>query len=223
MVKDTSIDFHTQFGTIPADQFEKEQAKSSKGDLFLVLDPYFKDLDLKRGPQIVQTKDVGYILAWSGCNKKFKVVDAGGGSGSMCLALANVCDEITTYEINAEHFDVVQRNIKLSGMTNIHARHASIYNGIKEDELDLITLDLPEPWRVIEHAKTALKPGGFLVVYLPNLTQVTQFIESTRKTPIYVDRTLELLERTWKIHDKILRPEFQMLGHTGFLILCRRF
>ena len=35
--------------------------------------------------------------------------------------------------------------------------------------------------------------------------------------------TLELIERKWKIEDKIMRPEFQMLGHTGFLTFCRKF
>jgi len=163
------------------------------------------------------------VMAKTGINRDSKIVDAGGGSGSLCLSLANICKEITVYEINPEHYDIIAKNIKLFGMNNVHLKQGSIYNGIKETNLDLINLDLPEPWQVIEHAEKALKLGGHLVVYLPNLNQVKMFIDSTKRSKINVIETLELIERTWKIEDRIMRPEFQMLGHTGFLIFCRRF
>ena len=72
-------------------------------------------------------------------------------------------------------------------------------------------------------AEEALKTGGFLVVYVPNLTQVKPFLDAVRRSRIKVLETVELLERTWKIEDKIMRPEFEMLGHTGFLTFCRKF
>jgi len=223
-VKDLD-NFHTEFGVIAKQDLSKEIAISSKDEEFSILPPLFSDLweTMTKGPQLVQRKDIGMILAKSGCNKNFKIVDAGGGTGSLCLSLANVCQEITVYETNPEHYDIVQRNISLFGFKNIHLKQQNIYNGIDEDNLDLLTLDLPEPWLVTEHAAAALKQGGHLVVYLPNLHQVKQFIDSTRKTKIQVIETLELLERQWKIEGKIMRPEFQMLGHTGFLTFCRRY
>jgi len=223
-VKDLD-NFHTEFGIIAKKDLSGETAVSSKGEEFSVLPPLFSDLweNMTKGPQLVQRKDIGMILAKSGCNKNFKVVDAGGGTGSLCLSLANVCKEITVYETNPEHYDIVQRNINLFGFNNITLKQQNIYNGIDEDDLDLLTLDLPEPWLVTEHVSASLKQGGHLVVYLPNLHQVKQFIDSTRKTNIQVIETLELLERQWKIEGKIMRPEFQMLGHTGFLIFCRRY
>lgn len=226
-IKDLDEDFHTSFGIINKKDLKskKEEIESSKGKRLLVLEPNFVDLwdDLQRGPQILNQKDIGLILAKTGVNKNFKVVDAGGGSGSLCLSLANVCKEVVVYEINPEHHDIVAKNIKLFGMKNIELKQDDVYNGIKENELDLITLDLPEPWRVTEYASSSLKVGGFLVVYLPNINQVKMFIDSTRRTGINVIETIELLERKWKIEDKIMRPEFQMLGHTGFMVFCRRF
>ena len=35
--------------------------------------------------------------------------------------------------------------------------------------------------------------------------------------------TIEILERQWKIEDRIMRPEHEMLGHTAFLVFCRKF
>ena len=221
-VKDTSDKFHTQFGEIK--NFKSDTVESSKGEKFSVIEPNFADLweNMKRGPQVMIQKDIGLVLAKTGVNKNSKVVDAGGGSGSLCLSLANICKEITVYEINPEHFDIVNKNKQLLGMKNLNLKQDNIYDGIKEKNLDLINLDLPEPWRVTEHASMALKEGGHLVIYLPNLNQVKMFIDSTRGTRIKVIETVELLERKWNITDKTMRPEFQMLGHTGFLVFCRK-
>ncbi|MBU0470977.1 MAG: methyltransferase domain-containing protein [Nanoarchaeota archaeon] len=226
-VKDLDEDFHVSSGFISKKNFKskKTEVKSSKEDTYILLEPSFVDLreDLKRGPQVMIEKDVGLILAKTGINKNSTVLDAGGGSGFLCLSLANICKEIAVYEINPEHFDIIQKNIKLFGFTNVDLKQGDVSKGITEKDLDLITLDLPEPWKITLLAEKALQYGGHLVVYLPNLNQVKMFIDSTRRTGIKVIETVELLERKWKIEDKIMRPEFQMLGHTGFLTFCRRF
>lgn len=227
LVKETDEDFHTQYGIIPASEFKgnKEMVTSTKKEKFLLLNPTFPDLweNLLRGPQVMLPKDIGLILAKTGINKNSKVVDAGGGSGSLCFHLANVCKEITVYEINPEHFSVLQKNKQLFNLSNITLKQEDIYKGVDETELDLLTLDLAEPWKVIPHAEKALKTGAFLVTYLPNLTQVQRFVEDCKKTKIKVVETVELLERKWKIEGKILRPEFEMLGHTGFLVIGRKW
>ncbi len=226
LVKDLNEDFHTQYGIIPAAELksQKEAVLSTKKEKFLLLNPTFPDLweNLLRGPQVMLPKDIGLIMAKTGINKNSKVVDAGGGSGSLCFSLANVCGEITVYEINPEHYAILQKNQQLFQLSNITLKQDNIYDGIAEKELDLLTLDLPEPWKVIPHAEKALKAGGYLVVYLPNLTQVLQFIDGVRKSKFTILETIELLERKWKIEERILRPEFEMLGHTGFLTFCRK-
>ena len=230
LVKDLQQDFYTAEGTISKKdlQSEKEAATeidSNKGKKFLLLHPAFPDLweSLQRGPQIMLQKDIGLILAKTGVNKESVAVDAGGGSGSLCLSLANVCKQVTTYENNPEHYNLVMKNKELFGMKNLAVKKQNITQGIEERGLDLVTLDLPEPWEVIVHAEKSLKAGGFLVVYLPNLLQMKQFIDATKGTIIRVLETLELLERKWKIEERIMRPEFEMLGHTGFLCFCRRW
>ena len=223
-VKDIHEDFHTGEGVISKRDFRKSEAVSSKGVKFAVVDPTFSDLwtQLNRGPQVMIQKDIGLILARTGVNGKSKVVDAGGGSGSLCLSLANVCKEVTVYEINPEHYSVIAKNVKMFGVKNLTLKQANVYDGIKEKKLDLITLDLPEPWNALEACNGALRSGGHLVIYLPNLLQVKQFIDSCFKSSFRVVDTIELIERKWKIQGKIMRPEFEMLGHTGFLVFCRK-
>lgn len=226
LVKDLNEDFHTSFGVVSSKDLKskKTSIKSGTGKDFLLLDANFPDLweQFRRGPQIMLQKDIGLIIAKTGINKDSEVVDAGGGSGSLCLSLANICKKVTAYEIHPEHHKVVYKNIALCGFTNITLKQEDVYQGIKEKELDLITLDLPEPWQVTKHAEKSLKTGGYLVIYLPNLLQMQKFLASLRGTSFKVLETIELLERKWFINEQIMRPEFQMLGHTGFMAFCRK-
>ncbi|MBI2668984.1 methyltransferase domain-containing protein [Candidatus Woesearchaeota archaeon] len=226
LVKDASLDYHTEFGSILSAELKSKKAvvESNRGEAFSVLTPSFTDLweQLQRGPQVIVQKDIGLILAKTGANGSFRVVDAGGGSGSLCFSLANVCKEVTVYEVNQDHYKLLVKNKELFGMKNVHLKQKSIYEEIEEKELDLITLDLPEPWKAMLHVEKALKSGGFLVVYAPQLTQVQQFYSSVRGTGIKILETVELLERQWKVEERILRPEHEMLGHTGFLVLGRK-
>ncbi len=225
-VKDSNEDYHTPSGLISRKDLQsgKNEITSSSGREFYVLNPFFADLwaNLQRGPQVMVQKDIGLIIAKTGLTKNWTVLDAGGGSGSLCFSLANVCKKVIVYEHNPEHYAILMKNKEMLGMKNVVLKKEDVYQGIVEKNIDLITLDLPEPWRVLTSAGKALVPGGFLVVYLPNLIQVHEFIQSVKGTTITVLETIELLERKWKIEDKIMRPEFQMLGHTGFLTFCRK-
>ena len=136
LVKDLTEDYHTSFGIIISKDLKgkKTKIKSSTGKEFVLLDATFPDLweQFQRGPQIMLQKDIGLIIAKTGINKDFEVVDAGGGSGSLCLSLANICKRVTAYENNSEHHKVVQKNITLSGLTNVNLKHYDVYKGIKE-------------------------------------------------------------------------------------------
>ncbi len=226
-IKELDDDFHTPFGTVNKEYLKgnRKIVESSRKERFFLIEPTFPDLweSMKRGPQVMIQKDIGLILAKTGINSKCTAVDAGGGSGSLCLSLANVCKEIFVYETNPEHYDVITKNMKLFQIKNMTLKQENVYKGISEKDVYLITLDLPEPWNVTKHAESALKSGGYLVVYLPNISQVKLFIDSTKSSSIKVTETIELLERKWKIEERIMRPEFDMLGHTGFLTFCRKY
>jgi tRNA (adenine57-N1/adenine58-N1)-methyltransferase len=226
IVKDLNMDFHTSRGIISKKDLKlnKTRIRSSKGEKFILLDAGFVDLweKFKRGPQIVLQKDIGLIITKTGINKNSKTVDAGGGTGSLCCYLANICKEVTAYEIQKELMGILEHNKKLVCLGNLKIKNKNIYDGITEKNLDLITLDLSKPWEVIGHAEKSLKVGGFLVVYLPNIIQVKMFVDNLHKSCIRLLEIKELLERKWKVEGKIVRPEFEMLGHTGFLVFCRR-
>ena len=116
-----------------------------------------------------------------------------------------------------------EENIQKLNLKNITVKNKSLYDGIDEKEVDLITLDLPEPWKVIQHAAKALKIGGFLVSYSPSVPQVQDFVNELHKNEqlLYM-KTVELIERLWEIEGRRVRPKSTGIGHSGFITFARK-
>jgi tRNA (adenine57-N1/adenine58-N1)-methyltransferase len=84
-----------------------------------------------------------------------------------------------------------------------------------------VTLDLPEPWRVIPHAEEALRPGGILLAYLPTINQVATLRAAMAHSRFAMAETSEVLRRTWHVEDRSVRPDHRMVAHTGFITTAR--
>ena len=223
-LKDISRDFHCAEGMFLKDDLEKvnEIISTNKNKEFLILEPTFIDKlsKIKRLPQIIPRKDVGLIIADTGIGKDSIVVDAGAGSGALSLQLANIVKKITTYEIREDHFNVVKKNIEFFDFKNIELKLGNICEKIDEKNVDLITLDIPDPWNALKNVKTALKVGGFLVSYSPTIPQVMDFVSALEGFKLL--KVTELMEREWECKDRKVRPKSRQIGHSGFLTFARK-
>jgi len=222
-------DLHTQYGYIKKEELEEAKpgakVKTNTGREMTVLEPDFIDLysKIKRSAQIIPLKDIGSIITGTGISNKSTVVDAGAGSGALCCFLAHIVKKVYTYEIRDDFAEIVSKNIEFLGLKNIVLKKKSIYDGIDEKDVDMVMLDLPEPWKVIPHAVKSLKHGGFLISYSPTLPQVSDFVEEIRKnSSMLFLRTTETIEREWEIDGRKIRPRSQAIGHSGFLSFARK-
>lgn len=226
-VKDLYSDFHCTEGVVSSSDLldESSVVTSSKKVRFSKINPTLCDLknEFSRGPQIVTEKDVGYIIACTGISKESICVDAGAGTGALALSLANIAKEVTCYDVNKKHLEVVQKNKELTGINNLEIKEGDVAKELSETELDLITLDLPEPSLALVKVEGALKLGGWLVVYLPNILQMKDFLDSLKvfKSLKFLELT-ELSKRDWKVESGILRPVHTQIVHTGFMAFVRK-
>jgi tRNA (adenine57-N1/adenine58-N1)-methyltransferase len=227
-IEDENRDFHCTEGVILKKDLKKKpgtRLKTSKNKEFILLEPDFIDYysRIKRLPQIIPRKDIGMIIAGTGINKQSRVVDAGSGSGGLCLFLASLVKESITYEISEENIKIVEDNIKYLRLKNVKIKNKDIYKGIDEKDVDLIVLDVPEPWNAIKSAEKALKIGGFLVSYSPSIPQVMDFVNTISKSNNFlILKTVEAIERKWEVDERKVRPVSQSIGHSGFLTFVRR-
>ena len=229
LIKDQDKDFHTKYGFFKKEELKKAKAGSklisNTGKEFTVFNPYFIDLyrKIKRNAQIIPLKDIGLIVAETGINRNSKVVDAGSGSGALACFLANIVKEVETYEIRDDFIEIVKHNIEFFGLKNIKIKKKDIYEGIGEKDIDLVVLDLPEPWKAINAAKNALKIGGFLISYSPSIPQSADFVNEISNDENFVHiKTSEIIEREWEIEGRKIRPRSQAIGHSGFISFARR-
>jgi len=222
-------DLHTQYGFVPKSDLKKAKEgdllKSNTNKEFFVFNPHFIDLyrKIKRDAQIIPLKDVGLVISETGINKQSRVLDAGSGSGALACFIACIAKEVITYEIREDFIEIVKSNIDFLGLKNIKIKNKDIYKEIDEKDIDIVTLDVPEPWNAIENCAKALKAGGFLASYSPSIPQVIDFVNAVRKDEHFVYlKTAELIEREWEVEERRVRPKSKGIGHSGFLSFARK-
>ena len=227
--KDLEQDLHTQYGFVSKEELKKAKQggllKSNTNEEFHIFDPSFIDVyrKIKRDAQIIPLKDIGIIISETGINRESKVLDAGSGSGALACFLAKIAKEVITYEIRKDFIEIVKQNIELLNLNNLKIKNKNIYEGCDEKNMDVVTLDLPEPWKALENCSKALKPGGFLVSYSPTIPQIADFVNTLRKNENFVYlKTVEITQREWEVEDRKVRPKSQGLGHSGFLSFARK-
>ena len=150
-------------------------------------------------------------------------MDAGSGSGALACFIASVAKEVVTYEIREDFIEIVKSNVEFLKLKNIKIKNKDIYEGVEDRDIDVIVLDLPEPWQALESCSKALKPGGFLVSYSPSVPQVADFVNALRKNENFVYlKTSEITEREWEVEERKVRPKSKGIGHSGFLSFARK-
>lgn len=216
-------DLHTNFGVIKEGDIQSSNLKSNTGKEFVAYEASFSDLlrHIHRGPATITPKDAAYICYYTGVNKDSRAVDAGAGCGILSASLGRIAKEVTSYELNPEFLKIAKNNLDFLKVDNVKLKNKDIYEGIEETDLDLVTLDLPEPWHVFRYSNS-LKEGGWLVTYLPTIVQVITAVDESSKNNLFHVKTVELLEREWHIEGRKVRPKSAMIAHTAFLSFFRK-
>ncbi len=181
---------------------------------------------LVRGPQIITLKDAAMISAFTGISSGDLVVDAGSGSGFLAIYMGNLVrpeGKIVSYERRPDFARLAERNVKKAELEKyIEIKNRDIFEGIVEKDVDVITLDLPEPWDAVVHAKQALKEGGFLVSYVPSVEQFRKFVLRCEKSGLRHDRTIECGVREMLVKERSTRPQIKGIMHTGYITFVRK-
>ncbi len=218
----------THLGAIDLSKLKAGKIKSNIGQTFTAVPATFLDLlqNSRRGPAVILPKDAAAIISNSGLSCSDSVVDIGTGSGWLAAMLAHAVGpkgSVVTYEVRKEFAQLAERNFKFLELKNVKIKLQDATKKINEKNADLITVDLPEPWLVLQHAGKALKAGKFLVAYCPQITQIIEFA-SKLGNGFRLEKVLEVQEREWNVkpESKICRPQHNALTHTAFLVFARK-
>lgn len=224
-------EFHSHAGVVLHDNIigasEGVTISANRGARYLAVRPTLSDFILKmpRGAQVIYPKDLGPILMLADIRPGVRVLESGVGSGALSMTMLRAGADIVGYELRDDFAEKANKNVRRFLGDTVDDRYRveirDAYDGIDEAQLDRVVLDLPEPWQVVPHAATALRPGGIFVSYTPSITQAVQVREALAEHGFALPETVEVLNRAWHIEGAAVRPNHRMVAHTAFLTVAR--
>jgi tRNA (adenine57-N1/adenine58-N1)-methyltransferase len=227
--------FQYHQGSVPHDSLidaeDGSWVEASTGTVLLLLRPRLADyiLKMKRAAQVVYPKDLGPILVYADIGPGMTVVEGGTGSGALTLGLSRAVGpsgRVVSVEIREDHGAHARKAIERwygEIPENIELRIGDVSDAVADVTPERIILDLPEPWHVLETASEHQPSGGVLCAYLPTVPQVQTTVEKAREMGTFAEiEVKEFLVRDWNVSGRSVRPEHNMVGHTGFLVFMRK-
>lgn len=186
-------------------------------------------LKMKRGAQVIYTKDQAMILAEADIQPGCTVIEAGAGSGALTMALlaaVGPTGTVISYERREEHLKVARRNVAQwygGEPDNWDVRAGDLADDLASLRAHRIVLDMLEPWQMVAGAAEALAPGGIVLAYMPVVPQVMRFTDALWDDGRFgLVKTSETLVRGWDVNGLAVRPNHRMVAHTAFLTTARR-
>jgi tRNA (adenine57-N1/adenine58-N1)-methyltransferase catalytic subunit len=224
--------FHTHLGIIDVSSIigmEYGSAiRTTEGKFIFLMEPTIHDFIMKseRRTQIVYPKDLGYIVARTGLKNGSKVLEIGTGSGGLATFMASIVKpegHIYTFDVNSEFMEIAKRNLEKAGM----AHYVTMYQhdphqGVDIRNVDVATVDLGDPWTVIDQVYDALKGGGAFVAICPTMNQIEKTAAQLKKSGYADIDCVELMIRNMEAREGMTRPSMRMIGHTTYLVFARK-
>ena len=220
-------------GTVDGSRFkdlEEGDSVTIVGREYRVFRPGVLELmeSLDRGAQVITPKDAATILLHCDIKAGDRVIEVGAGSGGLTTALLHSVaptGQVLTLELKEENALRVKKNTARVGLDKYWSYQIGGAREMNVDvdwKADALTMDMPDPWLALDNLEKHLRAGGRLCAYVPNMNQAESIVNALREHGYSDVHALENMQRGLEVHPGGVRPSFEMLGHTGYLIFARK-
>ena len=220
-------------GTVDGSRFkdlEEGDSVTIVGREYRVFRPGVLELmeSLDRGAQVITPKDAATILIHCDIKAGDRVIEVGAGSGGLTTALLHSVaptGQVLTLELKEENALRVKKNTARVGLDKYWSYQIGDAREMNVDvdwKADALTMDMPDPWLALDNLEKHLRAGGRLCAYVPNMNQAESIVNALREHGYSDVHALENMQRGLEVHPGGVRPSFEMLGHTGYLIFARK-
>lgn len=203
--------------------------QTSRGFPAWAFRPSIRDFIMKttRKTNIIYPKEASFIIFYTGIKSGYKVLEVGSGSGSLTATLTYFVSpegKVISYEKRSEFARLARENLERANLSDYaEIREEDFLDANPESNFyDVGVVDIPTPWEVVSKIKDCLVNGGFIVSFIPTAGQLEKTYLELEKNNFAQIEALEILYRNWKVEKDATRPEFEMIGHTGFLVFARK-
>ena len=91
------------------------------------------------------------------------------------------------------------------------------HQGIDVRDADVATVDLGDPWTIVDQVYDTLKGGGAFVAICPTMNQIEKTAAQLKKCGYADIDCVELMIRNMEAREGMTRPSMRMIGHTTIL------
>ncbi|XP_072030975.1 tRNA (adenine(58)-N(1))-methyltransferase, mitochondrial-like [Amphiura filiformis] len=176
---------------------------------------------MKRSPAILYPKDASAILTMADVSAGDVVLEAGTGSGAMTLFLSKAVGStghVLTFDTREDHQDTGFRNWRkwkaswnITHPDNKWPDNVSFHNTalqhchetVQDNTIDVVILDVGSAGHLMPVISRKLKPGKAVVVYLPQITQTVDLLDTIRlhSVPLTIESVMEVSHRSWLVKE----------------------
>lgn len=209
--------FQTKYGALKHDavigRSYGTKVQCTRGYVYVLrATPELWTLTLPHRTQILYTRDISLVTLQLDLKPGSIVCEVGTGSGSMTHALARTVapnGHVYTFDFHEHRAQVAQKEFQEHGLESVvTASHRDVCQdgfGI-EGLADAVFLDLPHPWKAVESAAAALKPGsgGRICSFSPCVEQVQRTCLALRARGFVDVVTWECLERPYEVKQAVM-------------------
>ncbi|MCS7083553.1 MAG: methyltransferase domain-containing protein [Aquificaceae bacterium] len=205
------------------DIIDKSQGSYVNG--FLLLKPTLEEIILygfERGTQILYPKDSFYCAFKLGLNENKSLLEFGTGVGAATAVFYQLCKNITTIELRQEFQSRALKNWERFGLCKeVKSLNCDFLDAnLESSEFDCAFIDVKNPTDYLDKLRYVLKPGANVAWILPTANQVSSLLSALKGFDAV--EVLEILLRNYKTNPDRLRPEDNMIAHTGYLVFARK-
>ena len=221
----------SSLGTIDGNRFKDMDDGSSfevAKKRFTVFRPGTYELmeSLDRGAQIITPKDAASILYYCDVRAGSVVLEVGAGSGGLTTALTRVVapsGRVHTVEFKEENAERALKNLKRTGLDAYWSYQIGDARDANVDMVaDALIMDMPDPENALDNLSPCLRPGGRICAYIPNTNQLELVVNALRERDFCDVFAIEIMQREMEVHKGGVRPSYEMLGHTGYIVYGRK-
>jgi len=201
---------------------------TNKEKKIFLLPPNIYDFVMKsqRTTQIVYPKDYGYIAGRTGLKNGFKVLEIGTGSGALSTFMASIVmpqGHVYSFDVNDEFMSIAKKNLEKSGMNEfVTLSHYEAEKISEYKDIDLVIIDLGDPWTYLDIVYPCMKSGSFVVCICPTMNQIEKLSNYFYSRGYIDSEYVETFLRKIEAREGKTRPNMRMIGHTTYLGFARK-
>jgi len=93
---------------------------------------------------------------------------------------------------------------------------------VPQTDVDVVVVDLGDPWIVVPQAKKMLKGSGAFVAICPTMNQLEKLVSVLRQNDFFDIECTEQIVRTIEAREGKTRHSFRGIGHTTYVAFARK-